>query len=75
MSTLQSAGSWLPIACLLVFTFVFTVGLGPEPWVFLGELFPADVRYFKVCIGPYKVSWLESINGELNSMDKCGCMT
>ena len=43
-SLLQAAGAWLPVACLLSFTFVFTVGLGPVPWVFLGELFPADVR-------------------------------
>ena len=43
----QVAGSWLPLACLLLFTFVFTVGLGPVPWVFLGELFPSDVRYIQ----------------------------
>ena len=39
-----NAGSWLPLACLVGFTFTFTIGLGPVPWVLVGELFPANVR-------------------------------
>ena len=39
-----SAGSWLPLVCLIGFTFSFTLGLGPVPWVLVGELFPANVR-------------------------------
>ena len=31
-----SAGSWLPLASLLGFTFSFTLGLGPIPWVLVG---------------------------------------
>ena len=30
---------------LLIFTFSFTLGLGPVPWVLVGELFPAHARW------------------------------
>ena len=39
-----TAGSWLPLVCLLGFTFSFTLGLGPVPWVLVGELYPASTR-------------------------------
>ena len=39
-----TAGSWLPLVCLLGFTFSFTLGLGPVPWVLVGELYPATTR-------------------------------
>ena len=45
----KSAGSWLPLAALLGFTFFFTLGLGPIPWVLVGELYPASVRSY--CAG------------------------
>ena len=46
---ITSVGSWLPLVSLLGFTFSFTVGLGPVPWVLMGELFPASIRSF--CAG------------------------
>lgn len=35
-----TALSWLPLVWLVLFTLAFMVGLGPVPWVLLGELFP-----------------------------------
>ena len=32
-----SSGSWLPLASLLGFTFSFTLGLGPVPWVLVSS--------------------------------------
>ena len=46
---ITTVGSWLPLACLLGFTFSFTLGLGPVPWVLMGEIFPVSVRSF--CAG------------------------
>ena len=33
-----SSGSWLPLASLLGFTFSFTLGLGPVPWVLVSKV-------------------------------------
>merc|ERR1712214_233156 len=41
---LSAAGPLLPLVLLLIFTFAFTLGLGPVPWVLIGELFPAHAR-------------------------------
>ena len=41
---LQWAGPLLPLILLLAFTFSFTLGLGPVPWVLIGEIFPARAR-------------------------------
>ena len=46
---ITTVGSWLPLASLLGFTFSFTLGLGPVPWVLMGEVFPVSVRSF--CAG------------------------
>ena len=43
------AGAWLPLASLIGFTLFFTIGLGPVPWVLVGELYPASVRSY--CAG------------------------
>jgi hypothetical protein len=39
-----AAQSWLSLACLLVFTVAFAVGMGPVFWILIGEVFPAAVR-------------------------------
>lgn len=35
---------WLPLASLSVYTIVFALGLGPVPWVMLGEVYPNDIK-------------------------------
>ena len=36
--------SVLPLVWLVIFTAAFMVGLGPIPWILLGELFPGNDR-------------------------------
>ncbi|XP_072385334.1 facilitated trehalose transporter Tret1-like [Diabrotica undecimpunctata] len=36
--------SWLPIASLLAFIIAYSMGFGPLPWAFIGELFPGNVQ-------------------------------
>ncbi|XP_071440672.1 facilitated trehalose transporter Tret1-like [Hetaerina americana] len=36
--------SWLPLVSLAAFAVAFSLGLGPLPWVMMGELFPASVK-------------------------------
>lgn len=39
-----SSISWLPIVVVSVYMFMFSVGFGPVIWVFLGEIFPDNVK-------------------------------
>ncbi|KAH0956781.1 hypothetical protein HN011_009731 [Eciton burchellii] len=47
---LQAKGSnigqlgWLPLTSLTLFMIAFSVGLGPIPWVLMGELFPTETK-------------------------------
>ena len=47
---LQDAGSdvsnlgWLPLTSLIVFMIAFSIGLGPVPWMLMGELFSSDTK-------------------------------
>jgi sugar porter (SP) family MFS transporter len=43
-AALESAGSWLPLVCLLGFVASFAVGAGPVFWVLVAEVFPPDAR-------------------------------
>ncbi|XP_037031973.1 facilitated trehalose transporter Tret1-like [Bradysia coprophila] len=36
--------NWIPLIIQGVFTVAFSIGLGPIPWVILGEIFPTDVK-------------------------------
>lgn len=35
---------WLPLASLSIYTIVFALGLGPVPWVMLGEVYSNDMK-------------------------------
>ncbi|KAG0714148.1 Facilitated trehalose transporter Tret1 [Chionoecetes opilio] len=36
--------SWVPLVAVLVYTAAYGTGLGPIPWVYVGELVPSPVR-------------------------------
>ncbi|XP_068250462.1 facilitated trehalose transporter Tret1-like isoform X2 [Palaemon carinicauda] len=36
--------SWMPLVLLLIFVGSFGIGLGPIPWIYVGELIPTPVR-------------------------------
>ena len=40
LCTVQSTASWLPLTCLLCFAVSFSLGLGPVPWLLMGEILP-----------------------------------
>ncbi|XP_043584198.1 facilitated trehalose transporter Tret1-like [Bombus pyrosoma] len=42
-SDVSSLG-WLPLASLIVFMVAFSIGLGPVPWMLMGELFAAETK-------------------------------
>lgn len=42
-SDVSSLG-WLPLTSLIVFMVAFSVGLGPVPWMLMGELFSAETK-------------------------------
>lgn len=35
---------WLPLTSLTLFMIAFSVGLGPIPWMLMGEVFPAETK-------------------------------
>ncbi|XP_003703873.2 facilitated trehalose transporter Tret1 [Megachile rotundata] len=35
---------WLPLTSLIVFMIAFSIGLGPVPWMLMGELFPSETK-------------------------------
>ena len=35
---------WLPLTCVVVYVAAFGMGVGPVPWILLGELLPTPVR-------------------------------
>ena len=41
-SALVKELGWLPLVSFIIFIFVFSIGLGPVPWVLLVELMPLE---------------------------------
>ena len=41
----ESALRWLSLAFLIVFVLGFTLGLGPVPWILVGELRPGILKF------------------------------
>ncbi|XP_076178837.1 facilitated trehalose transporter Tret1 [Ptiloglossa arizonensis] len=39
-----SSYGWLPLTSLIVFMVAFSIGLGPVPWMLMGELFSAETK-------------------------------
>lgn len=40
--------SWIPVACIFLFTIACTVGFLVVPWVMIGELYPIQVGIKKI---------------------------
>lgn len=49
--------NWLPIASLCVYIIAFSLGLGPIPWVLVGELFTTEVKAIASSLSG-SMSWL-----------------
>ena len=41
----STVAAWIALVCLIIFTFSFTAGLAPVPWVLVGELLPGRVLH------------------------------
>ena len=39
-----SSLNWVPIALASVYMFMFSIGFGPVAWVYLGEIFPDNIK-------------------------------
>ncbi len=42
--TFKSTYGWIPIIALISFIIAFSLGMGPIPWLLMGELLPAHVK-------------------------------
>jgi len=70
--------SFLPLLCLLLYSFFFSVGLGPVPWVLNIELFPQEARGLaaSLCVSfnwacSYVVVYLGNMLGQ--ELGSCTC--
>ncbi|KAH9368047.1 hypothetical protein HPB48_019876 [Haemaphysalis longicornis] len=45
-ATFTDSFGWLPLAALCSYIIVYSMGLGPLPWVLLGEMIPLKVKGF-----------------------------
>ncbi|ROT77650.1 facilitated trehalose transporter Tret1-like [Penaeus vannamei] len=57
LEEVAGSASWVPLASVLVFVSAYGLGIGPVPWVLLGELLPTPVRSLgtSVCTFSYAV--------------------
>lgn len=44
LEDVAGSASWMPLIAVLVFVSAYGLGIGPVPWVLLGELLPTPVR-------------------------------
>jgi MFS family permease len=51
--------AWLALSSLLAYIVSFSLGMGPVPWLFMGEIFPANVRA-QACSLATVVNWSTS---------------
>lgn len=48
---------YLPLIALTVYSIAFSLGLGPIPWIILGEIFPQEIKSIAASIGTF-LSWI-----------------
>ena len=53
---MQRQAGWLALAGLVLYVASFSLALGPVPWLFMGEVFPAHARS-KACSAATLVNW------------------
>jgi hypothetical protein len=41
----EPKATWIPVACIFIFTIASTLGYLVVPWVMIGEVFPTQVKY------------------------------
>lgn len=46
----MSSFNWAPVTLICVFLVTFALGMGPIPWVYLGEVFPRQIAGYAVSI-------------------------
>jgi hypothetical protein len=44
----QPTATWIPVACIFIFTIASTLGYLVVPWVMIGEVYPTQVKYFTI---------------------------
>ena len=49
--------AWLALTALIVYIASFSLGMGPVPWLYMGEIFPAHARS-KACSAATLLNWL-----------------
>jgi SP family facilitated glucose transporter-like MFS transporter 8 len=42
----QPKATWIPVACIFIFTIASTLGYLVVPWVMIGEVYPTQVKLF-----------------------------
>jgi MFS transporter, SP family, galactose:H+ symporter len=57
--SLGAAGSWLALACILIYIASFAIGLGPVFWLLIAEIFPPGARAAGASVST-AVSWLSN---------------
>ncbi|XP_065214185.1 facilitated trehalose transporter Tret1-2 homolog isoform X4 [Planococcus citri] len=62
---------WLPIVCLFFFIIVFSLGLGPLPWMMSGELLSPEIKSFGSGVA-VATNWIcvSIITGSFGSLTK-----
>ena len=48
--------TWLALVSLVGYIVAFSLGMGPVPWLFMGEIFPAHARA-PACSAATLVNW------------------
>lgn len=48
---------YVPLVALVVFTIAFSLGLGPIPWLMMGEIFPPEIKSLAASVATF-ISWL-----------------
>lgn len=48
---------WIPITCLIIFLIAYSLGFGTVPWIYITEVFPANIKSLASSI-MVSVCWL-----------------
>lgn len=54
-----SSYGWIPLSSLLLFIVVFSIGLGPIPWMLAGEMFSPEIKGFASGVA-VSLNWIQT---------------